>query len=311
MALALWSLVSNRQAVLLSFAVTIILICFQLGPLTEFIHFGASLSPVFCHEQNVISPTSANQTLPLAVKSAFVEHVSSSNLFRTDQNRSKTLDIASQIFVLSLPRRADRRVQMEILRASLDIRWTYVDAVQSTSAVVENIMARIKMLRRGSTLIASGRTDTNAFRWPQNIDALSSSSQPLGLEGSDLWTLHPPTHNTKIQVETASIGGESSTIPTAAMEPLTCANEDNTIFPFTLDLPEHKLLTRPKIACWNSHLSIIRRIAEHDGKTRAAEEQDVSVIFEDDVDMEWDIRGRLARIWTLLPVGWDVVFLGA
>jgi GR25 family glycosyltransferase involved in LPS biosynthesis len=95
------------------------------------------------------------------------------------------------------------------------------------------------------------------------------------------------------------------------MEPLTCANEDNTIFPFTLDLPEYKLLTRPKIACWNSHLSIIRRIAEHDGKTRAAEEQDVSVIFEDDVDMEWDIRGRLARIWTLLPVGWDVVFLGA
>jgi GR25 family glycosyltransferase involved in LPS biosynthesis len=91
---------------------------------------------------------------------------------------------------------------------------------------------------------------------------------------------------------------------------LTCAHEDNAILPFTLDLPEYQLLTPAKVACWNSHLSVIRRIAEGDGKTLPTEEQDVSVILEDDVDMEWDIRERLASIWTLLPAGWDVVFLG-
>lgn len=305
-------LVSNRRAVLLSLAITVILICFVLGSFTELIHFESSLLPVFGHEQRILSQISANQTSPSAMKSTSVEeNVPRNNpiISISNQNRSETLGIASRIIVLSLPRRIDRREQMDILRATLGLRWTYVDAVESTSAVVERIITWITILRGGSTVIASGdMADADAFRWPRNIDALSSSLQTLGLEGSDFWTLPLRTEDTKVQLE--MVEGVSSTIPTVSTEPLTCAYEDNVILPFTTDLPEYQLLTPAKIACWNSHLSVIRRIAESDSKTRSTEEQDVSVILEDDIDMEWDIRERLADIWTLLPAGWDVVFLG-
>jgi hypothetical protein len=302
-------LVSNRRAVLLSLAITVILICFVLGSLTELIHFESSLLPVFGHEQRILSQTSANQTSPSAMKSTSVENVPSNNPIIANQNRSETLGIASRIIVLSLPRRTDRREQMEILRATLGLRWTYVDAVESTSPVVERIITWITILRGGSTVIASGdMADADAFRWPRNINALSSSLQTLGFEGSDFWTLPLRTEDTKVQLE--MVEGVSIAIPTVSTEPLTCAYEDNVILPFTTDLPEYQLLTPAKIACWNSHLSVIRRIAESDSKTRSTEEQDVSVILEDDIDMEWDIRERLADIWTLLPAGWDVVFLG-
>jgi hypothetical protein len=182
--------------------------------------------------------------------------------------------------------------------------------------VVETIMARIRMAREGLTAITSAGTTTDTFRWPPNIDALSSSSQPLGLEGSDLWTLHLSTQGANGQLETAPRTGmagtenSSSALSIVSVEPLTCAVKDNVIPPFTLGLPEYKILTLAKIACWNSHLSVIRRIAESSGTNYTTREQDVSVIFEDDIDMEWDIRERLAKIWTLLPSEWDIIFLG-
>ncbi|KAJ3827206.1 hypothetical protein F5880DRAFT_1539597 [Lentinula raphanica] len=36
----------------------------------------------------------------------------------------------------------------------------------------------------------------------------------------------------------------------------------------------------------------------------------ISIILEDDIDVEKDIRSRLRRIWNVLPNDWDVVFLG-
>ncbi|KZT64019.1 hypothetical protein DAEQUDRAFT_733160 [Daedalea quercina L-15889] len=37
---------------------------------------------------------------------------------------------------------------------------------------------------------------------------------------------------------------------------------------------------------------------------------EVSVILEDDVDMERDIHDRLREVWRSLPDDWDIVFLG-
>jgi len=277
----------TAKQLLLSFTIIILLFCFTLA--TPFL-------PVFFHEQIVISRTVAN-----------------ADIITTNKNISKTLGIASHIVVVSLPRRIDRRGQMEILRAALDLQWTYVEAVDSRSAVVEIIMARVRMLRRASTAISSVDTATQDFRWPPNIDALSTSSHPLGLEGSDLWI--PPTAGTVSQVKTASHTtidnkDSSNALAIAPTEPLTCAKEDNIIPPYIPGLPEYKILTLAKIACWNSHLSVIRHIAEGK-KTHVTPEHDVSVILEDDIDMEWDIRERLAGIWTLLPTTWDVVFIGA
>lgn len=50
-------------------------------------------------------------------------------------------------------------------------------------------------------------------------------------------------------------------------------------------------------------MNLIRRIVE-------ADEPGVSIILEDDIDMEKDIKPRLAELWEGLPTDWDIVFLG-
>ncbi|KAF8572856.1 hypothetical protein K439DRAFT_1377280 [Ramaria rubella] len=57
-----------------------------------------------------------------------------------------------------------------------------------------------------------------------------------------------------------------------------------------------------QISCWHSHYQVLRRIAEG--------EEEVAIVLEDDVDMEWDLEWRLRRMWGALPADWDVVMLG-
>lgn len=308
------NLVSNRRVVLLAIlAIPVFLICFALAQYTRIVTTVPSLSPGLWQRPRITSNISANPSA-FSSESTSAEHVPAGNFIISNVNRSKTLGIASHIFVVSLPRRTDRRKEMEILRTALDLRWTYVEAIESRSMVIRKIMARTRMIREGSIARVSA-DKINDFRWPPNIDALSLSSQPLGLDGSDLWTVplrKDYTNGEYINVtntSTVDIEDDSGALP-ILLEPLTCAVKDNVIPPFMPGLPEYKILTLAKMACWNSHLSAIRRIAEGDGTNRAPPQQDISVILEDDIDMEWDIRQRLAGVWTFLPTSWDVVFLG-
>ncbi|KDN35879.1 hypothetical protein RSAG8_11241, partial [Rhizoctonia solani AG-8 WAC10335] len=56
------------------------------------------------------------------------------------------------------------------------------------------------------------------------------------------------------------------------------------------------------VSCWYSHYQVLRSIA--DGPDEAA------IVFEDDIDMEFDLEKRLREMWRALPVDWDVVMLG-
>ena len=85
-------------------------------------------------------------------------------------------------------------------------------------------------------------------------------------------------------------------------EPLSCADDDSTLEPYSPQTPLYRLLTKERLACWHSHWSVIRSVA--DGQ------DDVSLVLEDDVDMELDIRQRLLGVWDSLPNPWDIVFLG-
>jgi GR25 family glycosyltransferase involved in LPS biosynthesis len=64
----------------------------------------------------------------------------------------------------------------------------------------------------------------------------------------------------------------------------------------------HSSLKPVEIACWHSHFEVFREIADGD--------DDVAIIFEDDIDMEWDLERRLRYIWPFLPDGWDQVMIG-
>ena len=210
-------------------------------------------------------------------------------------DRSSTLSIASQIFVVSLPRRTDRRAQMEILRSALGLQWKYVEAIDNSSPFIPIIMEEVRKQR---TLEQENK---KPFRWPKSINAQAYSSEPLGLGGSDNWTL--PKYNDDIKVQPRERNTSASYRSTIASDPLTCATEDDTLITFEKGLQEYKLLTQAKIACWSSHLSVIRDIAED-------KNEDVSIVLEDDINMGWDIRERLNGVWNLLPAGWDIVFIG-
>lgn len=210
-------------------------------------------------------------------------------------NRSSTLSIASQIFVISLPRRTDRRAQMELLRSALGLQWKYVDGVDISSPSITRIIEEVQKQR------IPNRANKKPFRWPKYINAQAYSSERLGLGGSDNWTLPKDQDDSSMMHHERNLpGGYSGTF---SRDPLTCAMEDDTHITFEKGLPEYKLLTPAKIACWSSHLSVIRDIAEDKHK-------EVSIVLEDDVDMGWDIRERLNGVWDLLPAGWDIVFLG-
>ncbi|KAH9947372.1 hypothetical protein B0H21DRAFT_692117 [Amylocystis lapponica] len=228
----------------------------------------------------------------------------------SDTHRHDTLGIASEIYVVSLPNRADRRATMERLRLALGLRWTYVSATRFDNPVVTNIMNHVR----------AGTAQDGRFTWPDDIDLLSRSRVPLGFSDSDIWATSAPAGNTLL---TASLHFENLdlTLPddsfAPALAPLTCATRDFASgAPYTPSLPAYMLLTPAKVACWYSHLEVIRHIADggrgHRGRgwPGVRERDDVAVVLEDDIDMEHDIAARLSGIWGSLPDEWDIVFLG-
>ncbi|KAF8174137.1 hypothetical protein K438DRAFT_1849467 [Mycena galopus ATCC 62051] len=110
----------------------------------------------------------------------------------------------------------------------------------------------------------------------------------------------------QVQYRPTAFGETPAPVPVSASDfkpPLTCATENFTLSPYSPRLPEYKILSRSRIACWHSHLSATQGASTH--------ERDKAVlILEDDVDMEADIKERLSSIWSLLPSDWDIVFLG-
>ena len=73
-------------------------------------------------------------------------------------------------------------------------------------------------------------------------------------------------------------------------------------------------LSRGMVACWYSHVrlmvDIVKRTSHIQWDTWDGREG-VTVVFEDDIDVEWDLRERLVRMWVDLPRDWDIVMLGA
>lgn len=207
--------------------------------------------------------------------------------------RNEALVSSSEAYVA---RRQDRRQQMEILRKSLDVHWTYVDAIESEDEVVGRTMQNVRIVRQQAMSALDETTHGNGtrptilelpFRWPDYIHAKSTSTKTMDALAVD------PSDSLITEV--------SGHVPDSG--PLTCASKDFSIVPYTRNIAQYKILTRARIACWISHMNLIRTIVKADGPG-------VSIILEDDVDMEKDVKTRLAELWEGLPRDWDIVFLG-
>jgi hypothetical protein len=145
---------------------------------------------------------------------------------------------------------------METLRAALSLQWTYVDVIDAQHPVIGKILDNVRGQR---VLGADGLSNTSVeFRWPSEIDALASSSEPLDI---DNW-MSASTEGTS---RVSSISGASSqdTSIDATPTPLVCATQDDSILPYAPTLSQHRILSPEKIACWYSHLAVIQEVAKH------------------------------------------------
>lgn len=213
------------------------------------------------------------------------------------------LPMFSDIFVVSLPSRADRRADMERIRHAIPLfNFSFFDATPADARRISLIYDSVRHTREAYTTSSS---TAPTFSWPDDVSALSHS--PLGQPGADRWA------TTALATETAafptstpadSYGTDLEPLPRA--EPLTCASQDYVSGPpYDLALPAYQLLTRSKLACWDSHVAVLDAIAERDDGRDA-----VALILEDDIDVERDVQERLQSLWGALPEQWDMLYLG-
>jgi len=179
-----------------------------------------------------------------------------------DIPHSKTLGVASRLYVIGLPEREDRRIIMGQLADALDITLTWHNATNLNSSIISVILDRLE----------DRHSIRQPFAWADDVES-DEVLQPGNVSGSELWFLPPSS---------------PLALPPLELGPDYVRNNDT-----------HWMA---EIACWYSHSQLLRRIAEGD--------DDVAFIFEDDVDMEWDMERRLHYLWKFLPNPWDMVFLG-
>lgn len=234
---------------------------------------------------------------------------------------NNSLDVVSKIYVISLPRRTDRRLQMDRLRDALHLNWTYRDASEANASVVATILRQVRVLRGqlmpqpkpGGDARMRHDTVVSAFDWPHNLEDAVCFQETLQPFGADLWT-RPSPHS----LSDSDVPGEmadpyafnftrssSESVQVSAVsdpKPLACASGNDVSAASLPNIPLYRRLTPAKVACWYSHLQTIREIAN--GKDEAA------LILEDDVDIERDVKWRLRVLLGALPIDWDIVYLG-
>ncbi|KAF8707596.1 hypothetical protein RHS03_04228, partial [Rhizoctonia solani] len=196
---------------------------------------------------------------------------------------SRTLGVAQRVYVIGLPRRKDRRQHMETLIRAMDIDVVWHDALDMHSKLVTDILERVRWVRAQSRIGHESQVPDPqglVFKWLPDV---GSDAPVPAHDGSDLWFIPgrvdplpaPPVPDTRPVLLRTS--GEDTVLPG---EPI----------------------TRAQVSCWYSHYQVLLKIARG--------EDQVAIVLEDDVDMEWDLEKRLRGMWAFLPKDWDIVMLG-
>ncbi|CAG8742096.1 11097_t:CDS:2, partial [Acaulospora colombiana] len=252
--------------------------------------------------------------------------------------------VATRLFVISLARRTDRRIALAPLLEAHGLvehqDFEFIDATDATDSKVSQIVGHVQAQRRKEFEQAKawkGRpSQPNSFKEA----AENSLSVPWG---SDLWIRDPPPNSEywggkdllgeldpdsdyPILIEKGNPFNPhkfDAYLYRQTEATHTLAHEDTN----TIHTPNAKgvaYLTRGMVACWHSHVTLIRRIALLETQTHASNVSDsigglrvsvmpnepVYIVLEDDVDFEWDIDERLTSLWTHLPGSWEIAMLG-
>ncbi|KAJ7641462.1 hypothetical protein FB45DRAFT_738962 [Roridomyces roridus] len=82
------------------------------------------------------------------------------------------------------------------------------------------------------------------------------------------------------------------------------SRDDFTLTRYQAGLHPFEYMSRGPVACYQSHLTLISETAKRELTGEP------SMILEDDVDIDGDIREQLSAVWHLLPTDWDMIFFG-
>ena len=331
--------------ILVALITSLTLLVITLNPVSQLVSLH---SDMLSQRQSALLTSSESQSFSSHSNHVVVRY---SALSTPEPYANATLGIAGRIYVISLPRRGDRRVRMEALGKFMDLDFTFVNATDASANTVTTIMERVRWERvlhaihihwGFSPEPSSNLTDlerSDYIEWLpdahpycdfENENVLLQSDH-LGLDGSDLWTLDPlqdkrssqftnplpdpPSPDLRLPLPCAPI---PLSLPSLAQSHEDAVEHDK--YGITAlgkeavdDAPQivptphspfaiHLTLSRGMIACWHSHVQVLRRISEGS--------DNVAVVLEDDVDVEYDLKARLALLWSSLPAQWDIVFLG-
>jgi len=223
---------------------------------------------------------------------------------------SRTLGIADAIFVISLARRLDRKATMDSIAEALDLDFTYVDATDYKTPrgrrIIDNLRDRVRWQRqriddrearpsdwptpdhnKSDTFIMSAFP----FKWSDDVEDNKDAplANPLGVYGADYWDLDPPNEEWE---------------KTHPLPPWTEEERNAPIMEASVLNNQHRLvpLRDAGFACWHSHHRTLREIERRKLKS--------AIIFEDDIDIEWNVERILRKQWSSLPDDWDIVYLG-
>ncbi|KAL1742154.1 hypothetical protein HDZ31DRAFT_66231 [Schizophyllum fasciatum] len=225
-------------------------------------------------------------------------------------SHSRTLGL-TQIMVISLPHRTDRRARMSLLASALDADFDFFNGTLSTSDEIARIVERVRIQREREGVLLQPTSEAGSRRpdqpAPQNspyypfdgpVEAYPDVAE---LAGADLWALppddpraaHPP-------LSPAPIPDTRPDVPQiiGSLERTRWWIQDS-------DIPFHDIVNGAVAACWHAHYSLLRTFAAAPGAP-----DDTLLILEDDVDIEFDFERTLRHAMRGLPADWDVLLPG-
>ncbi len=152
------------------------------------------------------------------------------NLNAISSPKGHFFGVASSVHVVHLARRKDRLETMERLRRFLGFEWVYEEALEKTEPVTGAILEYVHRQR----------AEQVQFEWPSlNETALSWTNEGL-------------------------FAALNETVPSSRnlTDALLCASGDNEMPASrnTSTVPFQMILSRGMIACWYSHLQVLRKV---------------------------------------------------
>ena len=200
--------------------------------------------------------------------------------------RAARMGAFDDIFVISLRKRADRRARMERIREALGLEWEYVFATQGDDPAMIRVMEQLRAVRANTT-----EAD---FEWPPNTLPDIGETVAFPMTGGETWHLDPSDSRAPPQLPDPPMFDNRPQLMAYGGE-------------YRAPVGGTGLGMIPaRVATFYSHMSLLRRIAD------APYANHTALIMEDDVDIEFSITRRLARIFGsgAIPHDWDMLYLG-